>query len=65
MMMQGISQTTTSILVECDQSGSYRAALLVARYFQAKTSVRTITGTTTSSMSQVAIRMMPLMSTPT
>src|SRR5437868_1150052 len=64
MIRQGISHTTTSIAVECDHSGSYRAPLLPARYFHANASVITMTGITTSNISHVAVRIRDFSVTP-
>jgi hypothetical protein len=54
-IMQGITHHTTSIRVLCDQFGVYVALVLVARYFQANTIVKIITGITTINISNVAI----------
>src|ERR1700730_11172867 len=50
--------------IERSQSREYLARVLEARYFQAKTKVSTITGTTTISISHVAVMMMERSSIP-
>src|SRR4051812_16204617 len=55
MIAHGMLQTTASMRCEYDQLGVYVAEVLDARYFQANHSVRMITGTTTISISSVAV----------
>lgn len=64
MIMIGIVQTTTSILLEWAQFGMYLASLLEARYFQAKMNVMKITGITTISINAIAVRISVRCSTP-
>src|SRR5476651_672290 len=55
MIAIGTAHTTASIRWEYDQFGVYVASVFDSRYFQAKYSVMKITGTTTSSISSVAV----------
>src|SRR4051812_28288166 len=53
MMAMGTAHTTASIRWEYDQLGMYWAEVFEARYFHANTSVSTMTGITTMSISSV------------
>src|SRR4051812_4213591 len=55
MMAHGTAHTTASIRWEYDQLGWYVASVFEARYFQANTSVSTITGITTISINRVDV----------
>src|SRR5471030_3247105 len=65
MIRTGTAHTAISILVECDHLGAYTASWLEARYFQANRNVMTMTGTTTNSISSVAVMIRFRSSRPT